>query len=78
MSRGVWITVPLICLVSIVSYSQNAQFAEEDLEASDRFIDAFYSFSPEHLAEMLEFAESSKPLILYYQGWAEGGNYSPK
>ena len=27
------------------------------------------------LLSMLKYAENSKPEILYYQGWAEGGNY---
>jgi hypothetical protein len=41
----------------------------------DQFIDAFYSFDRSRLDALLEHAESSKPDILYYQGWAEGGNY---
>jgi hypothetical protein len=42
---------------------------------AEEFIDAFYSFDRSRLDAILDHAESSKPDILYYQGWAEGGNY---
>lgn len=49
---------------------------EARLETSEAFIDAFYSFDPAALEAILESAdESSQMEILYYQGWAEGGNY---
>jgi hypothetical protein len=46
-----------------------------DIAAAEAFIDAFYSFDASELALHLDHAEKSKPVILYYQGWAEGGNY---
>ena len=49
--------------------------ADGDLATAERFIDAFYSFDRDRLAGALESAEGSKPKIVYYQGWAEGGNY---
>jgi hypothetical protein len=76
MIRSIWYSVFLILLTGIASCSQDAQFTEQNLEASERFIDAFYSFSPERLRATLQFAEPSMASILYYQGWAEGGNYS--
>jgi len=45
------------------------------LEQSEELIGAFYSFDPQLLEAALAFAESSKPQILFYQGWAKGGNY---
>jgi hypothetical protein len=43
--------------------------------AAERVIDAFYSFDRDRLAQQLATAEASAPAILFYQGWAEGGNY---
>jgi hypothetical protein len=46
-----------------------------NLTKAEAFIDAFYSFDPERLRPMLDAAPESAQSILYYQGWAEGGNY---
>lgn len=48
---------------------------EQQLATAEAFIDAFYSFDPRRLSALLDHAPKSKPDILYYQGWAEGGNY---
>ena len=48
---------------------------EADLSTAEVFVDAFYSFDPTLLETALSSAEASKPSILFYQGWAEGGNY---
>lgn len=45
------------------------------LELAENFVDAFYSFNAADLDTALTFAQDSKPTILFYQGWAEGGNY---
>ena len=45
------------------------------LSAAGAVIDAFYSFDRERLRLAMAGAEASMPQILYYQGWAEGGNY---
>ena len=47
----------------------------DDLATAEAFIDAFYSFDPERLRPLLAAAGESIDAILYYQGWAEGGNY---
>ena len=47
----------------------------EHIAKAEEFIDAFYSYDADRLDASLKYAESSKPDILYYQGWAEGGNY---
>ena len=46
-----------------------------ELAAAEGLIDAFYSFEPARLRSALAGAPESAPQILYYQGWAEGGNY---
>jgi hypothetical protein len=48
---------------------------ERDIAKAEAFIDAFYSFDPSRLGALLDRAEKSRPDILFYQGWAEGGNY---
>ena len=45
------------------------------LAAAEALIDAFYSFDAARLRAALADAPKSVPVILYYQGWAEGGNY---
>jgi hypothetical protein len=47
----------------------------ENIFAAEAFIDAFYSFNSTDLESALSSAEESIPSIIYYQGWAEGGNY---
>ena len=46
------------------------------LAAAEKLIDAFYSFDPAPLRAALTDAPESAPQIVYYQGWAEGGNYA--
>ncbi len=46
-----------------------------NLTKAEAFIDAFYSFDPDRLSPMLAAAPESVQSIMYYQGWAEGGNY---
>ena len=46
------------------------------MAAAERLIDAFYSFNPVPLRAALADAPASAPQIIYYQGWAEGGNYA--
>jgi hypothetical protein len=48
---------------------------ERQLKAAEALIDAFYSFEPERLRSAMADAKASQPKLLYYQGWAEGGNY---
>lgn len=55
--------------------SETAAPETKQLAVAERMIDAFYSFDPEQLAPLLEHAATSSKRILYYQGWAKGGNY---
>lgn len=76
MNNRIRLPVLLLFLVSTTGFGQSTLYEEQGLEASERFIDAFYSFEPERLRRTLLSAQQSIPAILYYQGWAEGGNYS--
>jgi len=52
-------------------HSSNLMLAD-----AERVISAFYTFESEKLLPLLINAPESAPAILYYQGWAKGGNYS--
>jgi hypothetical protein len=55
--------------------SEDRRSADQLITAAESFVDAFYSFNPKELRAALSTAEDSIPSILFYQGWAEGGNY---
>ncbi|MGK0223146.1 MAG: hypothetical protein ACI9ON_002389 [Limisphaerales bacterium] len=59
----------------LFSGCSNAPALDADLVKAEAFIDAFYSFNPNRLRSMLEAAPESVASIMYYQGWAKGGNY---
>jgi hypothetical protein len=46
------------------------------LITAEKLIDAFYSFDPHQLRAAMADAPGSQPQLLFYQGWAEGGNYT--
>ena len=46
------------------------------LAAAERVIDAFYAFDPRPLRTALADAPGAQPRLLFYQGWAQGGNYA--
>ena len=46
-----------------------------ELVKAEALIDAFYSFVPARLRSAMADAPASMPRLLYYQGWAQGGNY---
>lgn len=48
---------------------------EQNQVTAEAFITAFYSFDPEQLQPLLTQTDESATNILWYQGWAEGGNY---
>jgi len=45
------------------------------IHISNQLIDAFYSFNKDVLKSTLSHAKQSQPSILFYQKWAECGNY---
>jgi hypothetical protein len=48
---------------------------ETNIVVANKFIDAFYLFSSDSLEAILSEAKAAQPNILYYQKWAECGNY---
>ncbi len=64
----------LIALL-LTGCGKSADSGDQRIETAESFVDAFYSFDPDVLRETLLSAEDSIPSILFYQGWAEGGNY---
>lgn len=46
-----------------------------NLLLAERFIDAFYSWSPNALSTVLAKAPADSHRTLYYQAWAESGDY---
>jgi hypothetical protein len=55
-------------------HSQRPSGASQ-VTAAEALIDAFYSFDAGRLRSAMASAPDSLPRLLYYQGWAEGGNY---
>jgi hypothetical protein len=49
--------------------------SHNNLQKSENLIDAFYSFEKDRLEAALTFAQDSILNVVFYQGWAEGGNY---
>lgn len=56
----------------------HAGSAAEDLATAEAFIDAFYSWDTERLVGTLHptLPPEERDAIIYYQGWAQGGNYA--
>ena len=46
-----------------------------EVMVAEQFIDAFYAFDRDAMAELVKDAGPAGDRILWYQGWAEGGNY---
>ena len=66
----------LACIVLLLLGTWSGRvIADTDISTAENLIDAFYSFDANRLQRTLANAEDSAPSILYYQGWAEGGNY---
>ena len=50
---------------------------DKALQIAERFITSFYSWDQNALNALLT-EDGDHQSIIYYQGWAEGGNYSIK
>ena len=57
-----------------LAHSADKQGAS-NIDVAEQFVSAFYSFKPEPLSALLNEAGESKQGMLFYQGWADGGNY---
>lgn len=60
-----------------ISFSHSAEHADEQarLAVAEEFVSAFYSFDAKPLGALLAAAGESRRDMLFYQGWAKGGNY---
>ncbi|MEM7663596.1 MAG: hypothetical protein AAF292_15240 [Pseudomonadota bacterium] len=58
-----------------VEAAEEAPLTAEQLEIAEQMINAFYSFDPELLSPFLTEVGDEGSRLLWYQGWAEGGNY---
>lgn len=67
--------ITMVFVLSLTSCGNDSPPQDRSLAAAEEYIDAFYSFDPETLKRVLASAEESLPKMLFYQGWAEGGNY---
>ena len=66
----------LFLMTSAGPAAVHAQTAIDDnLSIAEAFVDAFYSFDRGRLEPILSAAPESTRRIVFYQGWAEGGNY---
>jgi hypothetical protein len=75
-----YLFVLLTALLTHIAYINSAIAATQSgndqyVLAAEKIIDEFYSFDSEKLESALDSAKSSIPRIVYYQGWAKGGNY---
>ena len=73
---------PIICTFLILfggcknaTESRGSQEQNTNIMVANKFIDAFYSFNKDSLSVILSEANESRPGILFYQKWAECGNY---
>lgn len=65
----------LTMLIPIAHAADPAPAGDSELRTAEAFIDAFYTFDPARLRPLLVATDESATQIVYYQGWAEGGNY---
>ena len=77
ISRFAGVTVMALSLISCGRSAEPVDQISDDqlIPIAETFVDAFYSFESDALLAALSSAEDSIPSILFYQGWAEGGNY---
>jgi hypothetical protein len=65
----------LILVLVLSSCSNDSPPSDRSIAAAEAYVDAFFSFDPDELNAVLASAEESAPKMLFYQGWAKGGNY---
>ncbi|HNP08734.1 MAG TPA: hypothetical protein PKN99_13985 [Cyclobacteriaceae bacterium] len=67
----------LVLLISGCTNKTNpdAPTLDNKIAIANQFIDAFYSFNDDSLRSSLWNAKDSQPNLMYYQKWAECGNY---
>jgi hypothetical protein len=73
--RAVTLLLASVLASSCSEKKDEARAQASPLAAAETLIDAFYLFDPRRLRSAMSAAPGSQPEILYYQGWAQGGNY---
>ena len=75
--RSVLVAVALLGMTGCATRPTSPSSGDNSrLATAEKLIHAFYSFDAAPLRAALADAPESAPQILYYQGWAEGGNYA--
>jgi hypothetical protein len=69
-----WIVLSLTACDNPAGSSGKTEL-DQRIAAAEFLIDSFYSFDSDSLLNELVSARGSVPAILFYQGWADGGNY---
>lgn len=62
-------------MLPLFSCGKDSSPSNHSIAAAEAFVDAFYSFDPDELSDVLASADESLPKMLFYQGWADDGNY---
>ena len=71
----IYTSLVLLCSCRNTSNSGVNINQSSNVEIAAEFIDAFYTFNGDTLKSILTHDMESQPSILYYQKWAECGNY---
>lgn len=64
-----------IAFIATAQANSASGTADRRLADAEIVIDAFYSYDPAKIRAALVHAPASQPKLLFYQGWAQGGNY---
>ncbi len=75
MKTGLLVCFCLVIVVGCQKASDRDKSLNSNVVIANEFIDAFYSFDKDSLQSKMRYAQASQPDIVYYQGWAECGNY---
>jgi len=75
LKKSLYIIILLFIGCKNGTSSETPIFQNNNIDIANQFIDAFYSFNKDTLKLSLSYAEKAQPSILYYQKWAECGNY---
>ena len=60
--------------VGLLAVFLNTFVSASDLLVAERFVDSFYSYDQNRLAERMDAGEEGER-VLYYQAWADAANY---
>lgn len=68
--------IALSCIACDATRDSGREISTDQLiDTAESFVDGFYSYDLYRFRAALSSADDSAASILFYQGWAEGGNY---